>query len=141
MKESQRVPSLDNTCFHLLENGSSSPRENSMQCRVMKLCRGGQWSAYLAVPQRQGRRSKGISNGYRGMKRLSCSSIMTTLAVRRRRSAVKYYHRARSRSLTYSETIKMRQTPSLPMTLTRFVKLFGTRDLTVQMESSMAKPS
>jgi uncharacterized protein YecE (DUF72 family) len=44
--------SMDNICFPPLENESSSLKANSMQLHVVRLCRGGRWYLYLAVPQR-----------------------------------------------------------------------------------------
>ena len=50
--------------FHWKTSGHHR-RENSMQCRVMKLCRGGRWSV-PSVPQRQRRRSKGTLQWLQG---------------------------------------------------------------------------
>ena len=127
--------SLDNISFQPLDAESLSPKENSMQLRVMKLCRGGRWYQYRAVPLRQGRRSKGISTGYRATKRSSYSSTAMILAVRQRRKRAAYSHLARSRSHTLRVISKMRAKPSLPVTLKRFVELYGTRGHTVQMGS------
>src|SRR5210317_1848881 len=131
-----QAPSLGNTCFPPLENESSLQKANSMQLHVKKLCRGGRCYLYLAVPLRQGSRFNGLSPGSRVMRRLSCSSTMTRQAVRRRRKQQAYCHLARSRSLRYQTITKMRQTPLLPMTLKRYVELFGTHESIVQMGSS-----
>ena len=131
----QMEVSTDNICFPPLENELSSLKGNSMQLRVTRLCRGGRWYLYLAVPQRPGKRFKGISNGCRVMRRLSCSSTMTRQAVRQRRKQQTYYHLARSRSLTYKAITKMRQMPYQPVTRKRFVEAFGTQGHTVQMGS------
>src|SRR5210317_894279 len=108
MKEPPLPASLDNTSFLPLENESLSPKENSMQLHVKKLCRGGRWYLYLAVPLRQGSRFNGLSHGSRVMRRLSCSSTMTRQAVRRRRTQQASYHLARSRPLAL-KSIKMHQ--------------------------------
>src|SRR6056300_2100423 len=141
MKDKFQVPSLDNISFLPLENESSLQKENSMQLHVKKLCRGGRWFHYLAVPLRQRSRFNGLSPGSRVMRRLSCSSTMTRQAVRRRRMQQASYHLARSRSLRYRTITKMRQTPSLPMTLKRFVELYGMRGSFVQTGSLTASPS
>src|SRR6056300_328271 len=108
MKDKSQVPSLDNISFLPLENESSLQKANSMQLRVVKLCRHGRWFHYLAVPLRQGSRFNGLSPGSRVMRRLSCSSTMTRQAVKRRRMQQASFHLARSRSLA-SKRIKMHQ--------------------------------
>jgi hypothetical protein len=42
-----------NISFSPLENESLLLKENSMQLHVKKLCRGGRWFLYLAVPHRR----------------------------------------------------------------------------------------
>src|SRR6056300_855629 len=109
MRERHQEPSLDNISFPPLEGESSSLKGNSMQLHVKKLCRGGRWFLYLAVPLRPGSRFNGLSHGSRVMRRLSCSSTMTRLAVRRRRMQQASFHLARQRSHA-SKRIKMLQT-------------------------------
>ena len=132
--------SMDNICFPPLENESSLQKASSMRLHVVRLCRGGRWYLYLAVPQRPRSRFNGLSPGSRVMRRLSCSSTMTRQAVRQRRKQQASYHLARQRSQDLRAT-RMRQTHFKTMTLRRFVELYGTLNLTVQMESSMAKVS
>ena len=135
MKVVRRELFSDNIYSHQQESVLLSLKANWMQRAVPKSCRVGPWF-HSRPGQRQPRNQcSAILTGYRAMKRSSCSSTTTYLAVRRRRKRQASYHLARSRSLTYKTTIKMRQTPSLPMTLTRFVALFGMRGLTVQMGS------
>ena len=131
MKAKSQAPSLDSICFPPLENESLSLKGNSMQLAVQKLCRAGRWSLYLAVPLRPGSRFNGLSNGCRAMRRLSCSSTMTKQAVRQRRRRQGSYQLARQRSLVWRR-IRMPQTLSKPMTLRRFVALYGTQNLFVQ---------
>ena len=133
-------PSLANTCFLPLENESSSLKGNSMQLHVKKLCRGGRWYLYLAVPHRQESRSKGISSGSRAMQRLCCSSTMTMQAVKQRRKRLAYYHRANARSLRSAAHTRMPVMHFKQMTLRQFVRQFGTRNLTVLMGSSTENP-
>ena len=141
MKGQSQVPSLDNICFPPMENESLSLKENSMQLHVKRLCRGGRWYLYLAVPQRPRSRFNGLSPGSRVTRRLSCSSTMTRQAVRRRRKQQAYCHLASARLHRSRMVTKMRQTPSLPMTLKQFVRLFGMQNLTVQMGSLMGNLS
>ena len=96
-KAMSQAPSLGNTCFPPLENESSLQKANSMRLHVKKLCRGGRWYLYLAVPLRQRSRFNGLSPGSRVMRRLSCSSTMTRLAVRRRRMQQASCHLGRRR--------------------------------------------
>jgi hypothetical protein len=90
--------SMDNICFPPLENESSLQKANSMRLHVVRLCRGGRWYLYLAVPQRPRSRFNGLSPGSRVTRRLSCSSTMTRQAVRQRRKQQASYNLARQRS-------------------------------------------
>ena len=135
MKVVRREPYSDNIYSHQQESALLSLKANWMQRAVQKSCRVGPWFHYRAGQRQPRNQCSAILTGYRAMKRLSCSSTATHLAVRRRRKRQASYHRARCRLLTSKTITKMRQTPSLPMTLTRFVALFGMRGLTVQMGS------
>ena len=139
MKAKHLARSSGKIYSHQQESELLSLKANWMQRAVPKPCRVGPWFHYQAGQRQPRNQCNAIFNGYRAMKRLSCSSITTTQAVRQRRKRAASCHLASARLHRSRMTTKMRQTPSLPMTLKRFVRLFGMQNLTVQMGSFLGK--
>src|SRR6056300_975951 len=135
MKERHQEPSSDSTCLPPVESVSLSQKVSLTPLAVGKLCQTGRWLACPQVQHPLRRRSRNSWNGYRAMKRLSCSSTMTRQVVRRRRKRQASYHLASARSLTLQAITRMRQTPYQPVMRKQSERRSGTQDLTVQMVS------
>ena len=109
MKGTHPVRSLVSIYSQPLVNVLSSMRVNLTQLVGRKLCQVGHMYHCHPAQLVHARLSRRTYSGYRAMKRLSCSSIMTQRAVRRRRNRQAYYHLERSRSLAYLVTTRTHQ--------------------------------
>ena len=140
MDKTQTTPYLDSISSQVMGNELSSLKENSMLFHVKKLCRGGRWYQYRMVPKRPNGRYKGSLSGSRATKRLSCSSTMTSTAVRQRRMRQAFSHQANVRLLA-SMIGRMLPMHSRRVRHNRFGRLSGRQNHSAQMALSKRRTS